>query len=435
MHITISVFFSGTAHRVSDTNTLVYLLEKYIDTNTSQKTIAFDGCGVTHGTRGVIFGTGLDEQCQEVIGQLEAEIKKGNTVSLNVYGHSRGAIGGLMLAKQLCAIDPSLLEINLALLDPVPGNLITTSTIDLFDISLAKKTMDLRKCKPLQNVLTLYPHQPLPTLAVHAPLFSLYPEHTKVEEDVIAGCHAGAQFQDFISDQVFFNRDSFITFARIFQFLKDCGSQFKPLPELKVRELPQLNVNIDTLDQALLSVYHAENEAHHEKTYRDCHSAKGIKINTKDQASFFNLHHQRLAGTPENKSSARVTIEENQGPISQSKRAMLHHPKIWQAIKWSLLGIGSAGLWYVAIRPLARWATNRFFYPMFHVRDIHSIDASITGSPQVIVSGLGGTQKSDSPTVSPTDREILTQRPKRMTTPPITSANDGEVSPSVNAFK
>ncbi len=424
---------------------------------------------MTHGIRGVIFGTGLDEQCQDVIEQVEAAIKRGNTVSLNIYGHSRGAIGGLILAKQLSAIAPSLLEINLALLDPVPGNLITTSTLDLFDISLAKKTMDLRACKPLKNVLTLYPHKPLPTLAVHAPLFSLYPEHTKVEEDVIAGCHAGAQFQDFSDDHIFFKRDSFITFARIFQFLKDCGSQFKPLPELKVRGLPQLNINIDTLDQALLSVYHAENEMPHEKTYRDCHSAKGISINTKNQASFFNLHHQCLAGVPEDKSSARVTIEENQGPISQVKRAILHYPKTWQAIKWSLLSIGLAGLifftggfesisvigeivaqlgflsifatapvaggalaglWYGAFKPLSQWAINRFFYPMFHIRDIHSRDASITGSPQILVTGLGGIQKSDSPTVSPIDKmeysEILTKQSRTVASPTIISANDGK---------
>ena len=119
MHITISAFFSDTGHTVSDTRTLVHLLNTHIDTNAEQKAISFDGCGVTHGMRGVIFGTGLDEQSQEVIEQVATEIEKSNTVSLNIYGDSRGAIGALMLAKQLGDFDPELLDINLALLDPV----------------------------------------------------------------------------------------------------------------------------------------------------------------------------------------------------------------------------------------------------------------------------------------------------------------------------
>ena len=453
MKVTISVFFSGTGHEMSDNQTLAYLLHGHIETNQEQIKLGFDGCGVTHGFRGTIFGAGLDEQCQEAIGHIEAEIKKGNTVTLNVYGHSRGAIGALMLAKQLSAVDKSLLEINLALLDPVPGNFITTSTLDQFDISLAKKTMDLRECKPLKNVLALYPHQPLPTLAVHAPLFSLYPEHTQVEEEVIAGCHAGAQFQDVIGDKgitsIHFQRDSFITFARIFTFMRDCGTIFKPLPSFKVRGA-LINAS-STLDSALKLVYEYENRVLHEKNYRDCHSAIDVSINTKEKAEYFNLHHQRLSGVPEDKRRARVTIEENQGPVSQLKRATLHYPRIWQAVKWTLISLSltslllitsglsalalimglsakfvmlsfsaavpvvggvTAGFWYGAIKPLSQWAINRFFYPMYHARDIHpdhSIDKPITGSPQALVKGLRATLDSNASLVLPEDDAVHTR--------------------------
>ncbi|ETO93295.1 hypothetical protein LOR_71c20390 [Legionella oakridgensis RV-2-2007] len=450
---------------MADSRTLAHLLSKHIETSTTQKTIGFDGCGVTHGVMGVIFGTGLDEHCQQVIAQVEAEIKKGNKVTLNAYGHSRGAIAALMLAKQLGAIDPQLLEINLALLDPVPGNLITTSTLDWAGISLAKKTMDLRACKPLKNVLTLYPHQPLPTLAVHAPLFSLYPEHTKIDEDVIAGCHSGAQFQYYDANEVHFKRDSFITFARIVKFLQDCGTQFKPFPELSVADMPDLRVSTNALEPALLSVYQAENEAYHEKTTRSCHSATGVYINTKSSADFFNVHHQRLAGISEDKSRVRVTIEENHDPVSQLKRTMLHYPKTWQMIKWSLLSIGVASLifftgglgiipvltgviaklgmlsivasapivggvlaslWYGGIKPLSQWAINRFFYPKFDIRHIEPVEEVITGSPQRLMANLGVPHRREHTLLEREKRAEPYQHPSIFATPASILAEEDE---------
>lgn len=89
MRITYSVFFSGTGHKASDKSTLVYLLKEQVDTNVDQKTIEMDGCAITHGFRGMLFGAGLDEQCQEIIRLVERETAQGNEVTLNVYGHSR----------------------------------------------------------------------------------------------------------------------------------------------------------------------------------------------------------------------------------------------------------------------------------------------------------------------------------------------------------
>ena len=158
--------------------------------------MGFDGCGISHGFRGALFGSGLDEQSDQAIQRIVKEIEAGNEVTLNVYGHSRGAVGALLLAQQLSSIDPNKLSINLAMLDPVPGNLITTSTLDPLNISLANKTMDLSGCKPLKRVLALYPHAPLSSLLAHAPLFVTYPPEVEVEEEVIAGCHAQAEILD-----------------------------------------------------------------------------------------------------------------------------------------------------------------------------------------------------------------------------------------------
>jgi hypothetical protein len=413
MKVTISAFFGGTDHKISYTGYLASLLNKYVDTSsTDQKNIGFDGCGVTSSFWGGIFGVGLDKQSLKVIKMVQAEIEKGNTVTLNAYGHSRGAIGAQLLAKQLGEIDPKLLEINLGLLDPVSGNLITTSTLDQFNISLAKKTMDLRDCKPLKKVLVLYPHEPLLTIAAHAPLISLYPEHTEVEEDVIAGCHAEAQFQreQEQGSIQFTNPESFISFARFYQFFKKAGTQFKSINKLNIlgydENLDFKDVTIDELNEALKRVYTYVNSIFNGETYRDCHSATGLRINTKKSAPYFNLHHQRLEGVDEDKSKARVTFEKNYGPVSLIKRAMHHYPISWQLLKWMSIGLGIATilfftgalpaipflaplgvlsifivapivsltvatLWYGVVKPVSQWAISRIFYPDYKIRTFY----------------------------------------------------------------
>src|ERR1700722_10640788 len=101
--IIISCFFSGTSFSYNDRNELAGLLYKHINTDKEgQVAIGFNGCARNYGKfRGGIFGAGLDVQCLEVIARVQAEIKSGNTVKLNIFGHSRGGIAALMLAKQL----------------------------------------------------------------------------------------------------------------------------------------------------------------------------------------------------------------------------------------------------------------------------------------------------------------------------------------------
>jgi hypothetical protein len=108
---------------------------------------------------------------EKVIDRIMQEINAGHQITLNVYGHSRGGIAALLLAKQLGRVDKEKLAINLALLDPVPGNSIIISSIDPFKISLANKTMDLSDCKPLRKVLGPYIHASrsllLPVMLLH----------------------------------------------------------------------------------------------------------------------------------------------------------------------------------------------------------------------------------------------------------------------------
>lgn len=513
MHKTLSVFFSGTGHQIDDKTTLAGLLKNHINQSDTQKVMGFDGCAITHGMfRGGIFGAGLDEVCQKVVDEVAKEIKQGNTVTLNIYGHSRGGISALMLAKELGAVNPELLDINLALLDPVPGNLVTTSTLDPFNICLANKTMDLRDCQPLTRVLAIYPYKPLSAIQGHAPLFCQYPSHTEIEEEAVAGCHAGAQFNSPHPHHLFFENDSFITFARMMNFLRDNGSEFTPFPPLALLDdgckkshliymsqapseeeqnafddsryiftgtaffyYNKLVNKLDTIDldeQGLLNIreifdtkqdntdsgdvnlvktvkahstypiyppnsdsasinamllkaYERANSQQHNKSSRSCHSANGLGIYAKEEAEYYNLDHQRLAGVPEDQSKAKVTIEENKGPLSRLKRVILHYPKTWQTIKWTVLslaltglivstaglgglaalgalglvnttlilapvvGAAAAALWYKAVKPFINWVVNHINYPFFRVQAIQPDHNPGAGSPRTMVEALG----------------------------------------------
>ena len=407
MNITLSVFFNGTSHAHTTEEgwaPLAVALSKQITQTDQQQIKQFDGVGITHGLSGTLFGTGIDQHCEEVIQKIEELINAGHTVTLNAYGHSRGGISALMLAKQLSNISPDKLTINLALHDPVPGNLITTGLVDPFHISLTQKTMDLRACKPLQKVLTLYPHEPLPWFICHAPLFVQYPKETEVQTEVIPGCHSGAQFQmiqehrsfeeDLVQTISFVNSESIISFYRMRSFLKECGTQFNELPKLYYN-YKRLDDNHEIDHNVLCQAYDIANRNYSGKTTRFGHSTTGQYIQTKEAAPFFNLAHQRLKNEAADKSQVRVTVEE-------SGRWL--HPTVNFLLKGIVISLSCAGLLFfttgigaipalaigIAITalcysPAGQWGVNRFFYPQFKMRNMDdSLNAAQELEPHTI---------------------------------------------------
>jgi hypothetical protein len=72
----------------------------------------------------------------------------------------------------------------------VPGNLISTAKyLDLLgNVTTANRHIDLRSCR-IVRCLALYPADPLPALAFHAPVLPDYPVGCEVEEDATLGCH------------------------------------------------------------------------------------------------------------------------------------------------------------------------------------------------------------------------------------------------------
>lgn len=393
MNKTISVYFSGTPFSIRNKLFLATSLFAHTEESEAQIKIGFNGCGIDYNFNGAIFGSGLDEQCEKVIERVVQEINAGHQITLNVYGHSRGGIAALLLAKQLGNIDKEKLAINLALLDPVPGNFITTASIDPFKISLANKTMDLSDCKPLRKVLALYPHIPLSAIECHAPLLVSYPKETEVEEEVVNGCHAEAEQLSHSSSK--------LVQLRVEEFLVQNGTQLQTERDYK---------NAEAMKQIYLSRYQQELAYVAQTLSREAHSARGMVITATPGAKFLNSRHKALVGDS-SQEPVSLSIQPEKGFFSGLKRFFTNYPLVGQALKWTLIALSVASLlyftgglaaipllaplvtkigalsllafspviggtlvalWYGAVKPILSWCASKFFYPHYATRTIET---------------------------------------------------------------
>jgi hypothetical protein len=135
-------------------------------------------------------------------------------------GLSRGGIACMKLARVLSAA-PDLaaaVDLHALLFDPVPGNSLATGVP-----FTARNSYDLSSCHSLRSVLALYPHQPLPAAALHAPVLPKYPPGCAVEEDVTLGCHQAALFHTAKRPGSEVERASTLACHRIARFLASHG--------------------------------------------------------------------------------------------------------------------------------------------------------------------------------------------------------------------
>ena len=191
--------------------------------------MGFDGCGVTHGWPGLLCAVGLRSQAATVISCVRLILQEKKRLHLTVLGQSRGAIGAIFLAQQLAAatsIRTEEVELRMLLSDPVPGNLVCTAKLERLAcyfcnfVTTANHSMDLRGARHLKRVLALYPHEPLPDCAYHAPVLLEYPHHSAVcEEDVTLGCHQGALFSGDLASE--------LSHVRIATFMTESGVVFR----------------------------------------------------------------------------------------------------------------------------------------------------------------------------------------------------------------
>uniref|UniRef100_A0A7S1BU59 DUF2235 domain-containing protein n=1 Tax=Corethron hystrix TaxID=216773 RepID=A0A7S1BU59_9STRA len=222
------VFFEGTSNVLKPCTTQIGIFAaacRAVDVSDSPIgirrgpfKIAFDGCGVNSLT-GVLFASGLTAQCRaarERVREILAR-DKSCTVRVVAVGLSRGGIACIRLGLDLAAAEfAERTSVVLLLYDPVAGDAVSTG----FPFT-GMGAKDLRSCTNLKRVLALYPHEPLPDIAMHAPTLVAYPPSCEVEEDVTLGCHQGALFRT--HEKAFEASASNLSFRRIADFLEEEG--------------------------------------------------------------------------------------------------------------------------------------------------------------------------------------------------------------------
>jgi len=178
-----------------------------------------------------------------------------------------------MLAKKLGQLPKIHLEFNMLLFDPVPGNLIISGKLDIFNGTLANQCMDLTHSINLRRVLAIYPYLPLPDLAFHAPIIPSYPTHCEVEEDVTLGCHQGAIFMPT-------TLSTRLSFLRIKTFFEECGTKFNDI--LKDQYPISLEDCLSELEQEC---------ARQETSTRGAHCQVSTAIVRETEGDYLNYHH------------------------------------------------------------------------------------------------------------------------------------------------
>lgn len=243
----LSVYFDGTDGRVEHDNSLTSLFyNNTITDNVKTFKLCFNGCGTdnpysTSFDFGGIFTYGLMKQVEAAVKQVKNLLsanENDNTLTVNMYGFSRGGAATFLLTKHLNNLPHGMLErltINLVALEPVPGNLIKQVGFDVVGHTLTSHVWDLSNCK-INKMLVLYTNQLLPDFGnslmkivadAHAPILPNYPESCEGTIDVLYGCHKSAQWLNISSQNVTFDDPSaFLAFCRIKSFLNECGTTF-----------------------------------------------------------------------------------------------------------------------------------------------------------------------------------------------------------------
>lgn len=310
--IIFTVYFSGAGHSLKPVSTrygyeynLVNLLHQYTKigedhvNDTLHIKYGFDGCAVTHGWRGLIFGSGLKEQCRKIEKFVIAKLQGENTVILNCFGHSLGATTALSLVNELGKHVWPNLVMNVALLDPVPGNPLDIVALDFMHATLTKQTLHLQN-KNLHRVLALYTNQPYPNY-FHSPILPSYPAHCQIEEDVVPGKH---YYQYLYSSDPYFKfskLECFIPYERIKKFLSECETEFNINKILIIgKESLDKQIIIDDNDgiHALNKVYTLLLAKHKsaKKRFRSCHAFSSKEIQTNfSHAHYLNEQHKKIA--------------------------------------------------------------------------------------------------------------------------------------------
>jgi len=310
--IILTVYFSGSNQLITNKSNLGAALFAVTREDEQHEKIGFDGCIKEFGIRGGLFGTGLEQQCQRVVKRINTLHQQGKRVRLIVYGYSRGAIAGLLLAMMVGKIDPDLLEVNLILVDPVSGNYLTTAAIDFTHRTLARQTMDVSESINLNKVLVLYANNPLLDIFAHAPVVPRFPSQCHVTEEIVPGFHVDLQEMYSVTNGIVGRgAKANIVLNLVLPFLMELGTTFLLAMPTPLKE--ELRIG----DRKLLRAYNkcfAKKRRHmHLKKgkTRACHSKEGIRIETHWPANYFSPSHKALCERYKSENTTEVKQELN----------------------------------------------------------------------------------------------------------------------------
>ena len=303
--LVLSVFWCGTGSDAEDCDTQIQMFYQsclaldlsHLDTPITEEAFTsshgkrghykmiFTGCAVAYGTSGMLWGTGLDKQADLLITRIE-ELQQGHGTErrlvVNLFGLSRGGVACFIFAKKLSKWDPALIDVNILAFDPVPGNFVATAKLDFFGLTNAWSNMDLKKSAVVKTALLLYPYEPLPTLAVHAPMIPKFSRTTQVTYEVILGCHQGAVWNTG-TEKRNGPLDVWVSGAIVRNFLTSHGTILEDT----------INLYFESNDSLLLNYLHEANQSPIKST-RCTHSKGGIEILRTPGQEYLNKFHYIL---------------------------------------------------------------------------------------------------------------------------------------------
>lgn len=306
----MNIYFNGTANNnvVPNENqqgkiTIPAILLKMSIQDENNISQAIEGCGMNNPDYRdcrKIFSFNLVKQVEQVAKEINQKIKSRN-INLNIYGYSRGGIGAFLLCKKLKLISPEKLTINVVVIDPVPGNFISTVQADFWFggyTTLTAGVSDLSDCHNVQTMLLLYMNEPKPHIIsiledqnAFAPLLPSYSKNTKADVDVMRGLHGHAVRFNSSYGVVNGNSESILVLHRVIEFLKNSGAKFDFKKIHFENELYQLIIN--PTPEKLKQRYEIQNLLMRKETpYRDMHLS--YRLFSRSGKKYLNKYHQTL---------------------------------------------------------------------------------------------------------------------------------------------
>lgn len=373
----LSVFIAGTGAKIKSHTESVWLgpqyyynpglaasLHQLTDVDENHESIALDGVYPRADFSrkaefnrkyilGYAFGSGLTMRVGAVVEKVRHLLAaKNQKIVLNCYGHSRGAIAAILIAKELKDVDNDKLEINLALMDPVPGNYSLTYQMDFLGISFASLIEDASDCPHIKKVLSLYPYEPLGKGIVEKayvpsiPVFNT--QNCEVEEDVILSNHMLAQGCRIAKNNecttIGLTHNSFPTFCRIKTFMEGCGTRFdlsgKKIVLTKgtcwsVNRMPgpeDTTAKIVEDERLELNKIYNQHINDIEPITRATHSKQQLEIVAKKEGAYLNKHHASLnEGKSDN---LALSIQPDASIVASVKRSNY----VYSILKWLIIG-------------------------------------------------------------------------------------------------